>query len=89
MKFITLLTKEKGKTARNDREHDDSDIFRAFAMYIKNTAILVPFLLANLFKQMFKYISFVKSYKYLNKSRSIKTMVLTFLKVLCICARSR
>ena len=28
-KFIALLTKEKGKTAMNDWEHDDSDIFQA------------------------------------------------------------
>ena len=27
-KFIALLTKEKGKTAMNHWEHDDSDIFR-------------------------------------------------------------
>ena len=28
-KFVTLLTKEKGKTAMNEWENDDSDILRA------------------------------------------------------------
>ena len=62
MKFIALLTKEKEKTAMNDSEHDGSDISELHTMYIKNMAILLPFLLANLFKQIFKYISSVKVY---------------------------
>ena len=28
-KFVALLTKEKGKTAMNEWENDDSDILRA------------------------------------------------------------
>ena len=65
-KFVALLTKEKGKVAMNEWENDGSDILRVlYSVYEKITTILSPYLLVNLFKQ--RYISFVKSYKYLNK----------------------
>ena len=65
-KFVALLTKEKGKVAMNEWENDGSDILRAlYSVYEKITTILSPYLLVNLFKQ--RYISSVKSYKYLNK----------------------
>ena len=41
---------------------------------------LFPYLLVNLFKE--RYISAVKSFKYLNKLISIKTMILTFKNIM-------
>ena len=64
MKFIALLTKEKEKMAMNDSEHDGSDISELHTMYIKNMAILLPFLLANLFK-----------HKYLNTSVLLRVII--------------
>ena len=54
------------------------------AVYIKVRTILFS-ILTNLIKKNF---SSVKSYKYLNKVISIKTMVLTFFEILCLCAQS-
>ena len=68
-KFVALLTKEKGETATNEWENDDSDILRAlYSVYKKVRAIIFPYLLFNLFKQ--RYINSVKSYKSLNKFKS-------------------
>ena len=68
-KFVVLLTKEKGETATNEWENDDSDILRAlYSVYKKVRAIIFPYLLFNLFKQ--RYINSVKSYKSLNKFAS-------------------
>ena len=64
--FVALLTKEKGKTARNEWRNDDSNILRAlYSVHNKIRTIVFPHLLVNMFKQ--RYISSVKSYKYLNK----------------------
>ena len=50
-KFVTLITNEKGKTAMNERENNDSEILWAlFGVYKKfRTSFL--YLLVNLFKQ--------------------------------------
>ena len=53
----------KGKTVKNEWENDDSDFLQAFTVYIKIRQIVFPYLLIN--KE--RYISSVKSYKYLNK----------------------
>ena len=50
--------------------------FEFFSLYKKISTILFPYLLVYLFKQ--RYISFVKSCKYLNKLISIKSIVLAF-----------
>ena len=51
-KFVALLTKEKGKTALNEWENDDSDILQAlYSGYKKIRTPLFPYLLVNLFKQ--------------------------------------
>ena len=55
-KFVALLTKEKGKTAMNEWENDDSDILRAsYSVYKKIRINLFQYLIVNLFKQ--RYIS--------------------------------
>ena len=41
-KFVPLLTKEKGRTAMNEWENDDSDILQAF--YISYTSVLLKVL---------------------------------------------
>ena len=61
-------------------------IFEFYAVYIKSRTIRFPYLLINLIKE--RYISSVKSYEYLNKVISIKTMILTFLQILRACAKS-
>ena len=44
-KFVTLLTKEAGKTAMNDWENDDPDILWALiSVYKKIRTILFPYL---------------------------------------------
>ena len=51
-KFVALLTEEKGKTAMNEWENDDSDKRQAlYSGYKKIKAIYFPYLLVNLFKQ--------------------------------------
>ena len=50
-----------------------------YSLCKKIRTILFPYLLVNLLKQ--RYISSVKSYKYFNKFITIKTMVLTFVKI--------
>ena len=43
-KFIALLTKTKGGTAKNDWIHDDSDIFQALRNVCKKIrTILLPY----------------------------------------------
>ena len=65
-KFVALLTKEKGKMATNEWEIVGSDILRAlYRVYKKIRTILFSYSLIKLFRQ--RYISSVKSYKYLNK----------------------
>ena len=62
-KFVALLTKEKGKTAMNEWENDESDIlWSSYIVYKKIKTILFLYLLVNLFKQ--RCISSIKSYKY-------------------------
>ena len=62
-KFVALLTKEKGKTAMNEWENDESDIlWSSCIVYKKIKTILFLYLLVNLFKQ--RCISSIKSYKY-------------------------
>ena len=72
---IRCITK-KGKTAKNEWQNDESDFLWALcSVHKKNMTILFPYLLVNMFKQ--RYITYVKSYKYLNKSISIKTNIST------------
>ena len=79
--FAAILSKKR--LAKNKWENYDSDFLQDLAsIYKKIRTILFPCLLVNLFKQ--RYISSVKSYKYLNKFLGIKTMVATFLKILYI-----
>ena len=64
--FVTLLTKEKGKTAANEWQNDNSDIIWAlYNVYKKIKTVIFPHLLVNLFKHLLK--KSYKSYKYLNK----------------------
>ena len=45
-KFVAILTKEKGKTAINEWENNDSDIIRVlYSGYKKNRTILFPYYL--------------------------------------------
>ena len=68
--FVTLLTKEKGKTATNEWQNDNCDIIWAlYNVYKKIKTVIFPYLLANLFKHLLK--KSYKSYKYLNKFISI------------------
>ena len=61
-KFVALLTKEKGKTAMNEWENDESEIlWSSYIVYKKIKTILFLYLLVNLFKQ--RCISSIKSYK--------------------------
>ena len=56
----------KGKMAKKEWGNFDSDLFRAlYSVYKKIRIILLSYLLIDLFRQ--RYISSVKSYKYLNK----------------------
>ena len=65
-KIRCISNTEKRKTAMNEWESDDFDIFRTwYSVYKRIRAILFPYLLVNLFKQ--GYFSFVKIYKKLNK----------------------
>ena len=76
-KFVALLTKEKGKIATNEWEIVGSDILRAlYRVYKKIRTILFSYSLIKLFRQ--RYISSVKSYKYLNKFIIIRTNGLLF-----------
>ena len=53
-KFAALLTKEKGKTAMNEWENDDSGVNQALhSGYKKIRIILFPYLLVNLFEQRY------------------------------------
>ena len=55
----------KGKRLRIYKKNGDSDFLQAlYSVYKIIMTILFPYLLVNLFKQ--RYISSVKSYKYLN-----------------------
>ena len=54
-KFVALPIKEKGKTAMNQWENDDTDKLRALNNgYKKFRLILFLYLLANLFKQRYQ-----------------------------------
>ena len=76
MNEICCITNE-GKTARNEWENDDSDFLRALcSVYKKIRAIFFHTLLA--------IHRSVASYKYFEKLKSMKTLVLGFLKTLCI-----
>ena len=85
-KFIVLIYLYKGKTAKNELKNDDSDFLWTLYGYIQNLNNFFPQWLVELFKE--RFISSVKSYKYLSKLISSKTMVLIFLKILFICAQS-
>ena len=74
----------RGKTAKNEWENDDSDFFSRFMQCIlKISTILFPYFLINFIKE--RYISSVQLY--LKKVISIQTMVSTFLKIL-VCAHN-
>ena len=62
-KFIALLTEER--QLRMNGEMMSLTFFKLYTEYIKIRTIFFSYLLLNLFKE--RYISFVKSYKYLNK----------------------
>ena len=63
-KFIALLTEEK--QLRTNRKMMSLTFFKLYTEYIKNQDnFFFSYLLLNLFKE--RNISFVKSYKYLNK----------------------
>ena len=65
------------KTTRNEWENDDSDFLQAlYSVYKKIRTIFSHTLLA--------IHRSVASYKYFEKLRSMKTLVLGFLKILCI-----
>ena len=83
-KFVALLAKEKWLIMKNDEKMMTLTFLELYTVYIKFRTAVFPYLLVNLFKE--KYISSVKSYKYLNTLR-IKTMVLTCFEILCICAQ--
>ena len=85
-KFAALLTKEKGKLAMNEWENDDSDILRALYSVYKQKLGQVLFHTYLLICLMDKDTSVLL--KVINTKLSIKTMVLTFLKILCICTQS-
>ena len=54
-KFVALQIKEKGKTAMNQWENDDTDKLRALNNgYKKFRLILFLYLLVNLFKQRYQ-----------------------------------
>ena len=73
---ICCITNE-GKTTRNEWENDDSGFLRAlYSVYKKIRTIFFNTLLATH--------HFVASYKYFEKLRSMKTLALGFLKILCI-----
>ena len=62
---ICCITSEE-KTAKNEWENDDSDFLPVlYIVYRKLGQLFFYNLLANLLKQ--RYISYVTSYKYLNK----------------------
>ena len=74
---IRCITNE-GKTARNEWENDDSNFLRAlYSVYKKIRTIFFHTLLA--------IHRSVASYKYFKKLINMKTLVLGFLKILCIC----
>ena len=58
---VSIINKEK--PAKNKRENDG--FLRSFYSVYKKLGQFFPHLLANLFKE--RYISFIKSYKYLDK----------------------
>ena len=74
----------KGKTAKNEFESDVSDFL--WALYSIYKEQFFPYWLVELFKE--RFISSVKSYKYLSKLISSQTMISIFLKILFICAQS-
>ena len=64
--LLHYLQRKKWKTAMNEWKNDELKWWWALHSVYKNIrTILFPYLLANLFKE--RYISSVKSYKYLNK----------------------
>ena len=76
-KFVASLTKEKGKLATNEWENDDSDILQALYSVYKKKIGQVLFHTYLLICLMDK-----------DTSVLLKVMVLTFLKILCICTQS-
>ena len=76
-KFIALLTEER--QLRMNGEMMSLTFFKLYTEYIKIRTIFFSYLLLNLFKE--RYISSVKSYKYLNKLYAkCKNKDLNFLK---------
>ena len=76
-KFVVLLTKEKGKLATNEWENDDSDILQAlYSVYKKKIG------------QVLFHTYFLICLMDKDTSVLLKVMVLTFLKILCICTQS-
>ena len=82
---IRCITK-KGKTVKIDWENDSDFLPTLYIVYKKLRQFFFHTLLVNVFKQ--KYISSIRSYKYLNRLISIKTFVLVFLKIIYMCIKA-
>ena len=85
-KFVAFITREK--QTKNECENNDSNFLRILQIvYKKLGQFFFPYILINFFKGRYISSVSVKSYKYLNKLITIKTMVWTILKILCIYMR--
>ena len=73
---ICCITNE-GKMARNEWENDDSDFLQALYSVYKKIKAIFSHTLLTIHRS-------VASYKYFEKLRSVKTLVLGFLKILYI-----
>ena len=78
--FVPLLTKNKGKTATNGK----TITVTFFGLYTVCIKTLKQFLFHSCLNKDTSVL--LKNKNYLNKS--IKTIILTSLKILCICAQS-
>ena len=73
---ICCITNEE-KMARNEWENDDSDFLQALYSVYKKIKAIFSHTLLTIYRS-------VASYKYFEKLRSVKTLVLGFLKILYI-----
>ena len=73
---ICCITDEE-KMARNEWENDDSDFLQALYSVYKKIKAIFSHTLLTIYRS-------VASYKYFEKLRSVKTLVLGFLKILYI-----
>ena len=84
-KFVALLTKEKGKTAINEWENNDSDIIRVlYSGYKKNRTILFPYYLLT---YLDKYTPNLLKAINIWTSSQVKLNI-NLLRILCICAQN-